>query len=127
MYGLTDPIAGLSQTPSLGYPPGYLTNANIGANQYLFFLPGFFDPGALLVAENTKQPVTVGELLTLGSAPMLNAYAGPVLSITGCKSSHGSFCSDHKTLTSSQQTTYRSAEVTALQLATHLSPQFRPH
>ena len=87
MYSLTDYVAGLSPSPSLDYPAGYLTNANIGANQYLFFLPGFFDPGILLVGENTKQPVTVGELLTLTSAPPVNAYAGPVLVITGCKSS----------------------------------------
>lgn len=84
MYSLTDYVVGLkSSSPSLDYPAGYLTNANIGANQYLFFLPGFFDPGLLLVAENTKQPVTIGELLTLGSPPMMNAFAGPVLIITG--------------------------------------------
>lgn len=87
MYSLTDYVAGLSASPSLNYPAGYLTNANIGANQFLFFLPGFFDPGVLLVGENTKQPVTVGELLTLASVPMKNAYAGPVLVITGCKDS----------------------------------------
>ena len=86
-YSLTDYVAGLSPSPSprVKYPPGYLTNANIGANQYLFALPGFFDPGLLLVGENTKQPVAVGELLTLTSAPMKNAYPGPVLVITGCK------------------------------------------
>lgn len=89
MYSLTDYVAGLSPSPSprLDYPPGYLTNANIGANQYLFALPGFFDPGLLLVGENTKQPAAIGELLTLTSAPMKNAYAGPVLIVTGCKPS----------------------------------------
>lgn len=85
MYSLTDYVAGLSSSPSLDYPAGYITNANIGANQYLFFLPGFFDPGLLLVAEKTKQPVTVGELLTLSSVSPVNAFAGPVLVITGCK------------------------------------------
>lgn len=90
MYSLTDYVAGFSPSSSLDYPAGYLTNANIGANQYLFFLPGFFDPGVLLVGESTKQPVTVGELLTLGSVPMTNAYAGPVLIITGCKFSQTS-------------------------------------
>ena len=87
MYSLTDYVAGLSPSPSppVEYPPGYLTNANIGANQYQFALPGYFDPGLLLVGENTKQPVTIGELLTLTSAPMKNAYAGPVLVITGCR------------------------------------------
>ena len=85
MYGLTDYVAGLSISPGLDYPAGYLTNANIGATQYLFFLPGFFDPGVLVVGESSKQPVTVGELLTLTSLPPINAYAGPVLIITGCK------------------------------------------
>ena len=85
-YSLTDYVVGLNSTaPSLNYPAGYLTNANIGANQYNFALPGFFDPGLLLVGENTKQPVTVGELLTLTSAPMVNTFAGPVLVVTGCK------------------------------------------
>ena len=96
-YSLTDYVAGLSSSsPSLNYPAGYLTNANIGANQYLFFLPGFFDPGILLVGENTKQPVTVGELLTLTSLPMLNAFAGPVLIITGCEFSRSSRTQNHQ-------------------------------
>ena len=89
MYSLTDYLVGItSSSPSLDYPPGYLTNANSGANQYLFFLPGFFDPGVLLVGEKTKQPVTVGELLTLTSGPKVNAFAGPVLVVTGCQYSN---------------------------------------
>ena len=86
-YSLTDYAVGFSASASLNYPAGYLTNANIGASQYNFLLPGYFDPNLLLVSENTKQPVTVGELLTLTSAPKTNAFAGPVLIITGCKSS----------------------------------------
>lgn len=85
MYGIVDLIAGVMPPQGLNYPNGYLTNTNINANQFLFFLPGYFDPGALLAGELTKQPVTVGELLTLGSIPMMNAYAGPVLIVTGCK------------------------------------------
>ena len=87
MYSLTDYVAGLAPPlmPALNYVNGYLTNTNIGANQYLFFFPGHFDPGALLAGENTKQPVTVGEVLTLSSIPKMNAFAGPVLVITGCK------------------------------------------
>ena len=85
MYSLTDLTQGLTAMGGLDYPNGYLTNTNINANQYLFFLPGYFDPGALLAGEETKQPVTVGELLTLGSAPAMNSYAGPVLVVTGCK------------------------------------------
>ena len=86
MYGLTDLTAGLAPTQSLNYPNGYLTNANVGAQQYLFLLPGYFDMGILELGEAAKQPVTVGELLTLGSVPMMNAYNGPVLIVTGSKS-----------------------------------------
>ena len=84
-YGLTDYVAGL--TPGSGkveYVNGYLANSNVNAQQYLFFLPGFFDTGLLYAGELTKQPVTVGELLTLGSVPMMNNFAGPVLIVTGC-------------------------------------------
>ena len=84
MYSLTNYVAGLSALGGLDYSNGYLTNANTNTNQYVFFLPGFFDPGALLAGENSKQPVTVGELLTLGSVPMMNSYSGPVMVFTGC-------------------------------------------
>ena len=84
-YGLTDYVAGL--TPDSGkveYADGYLANSNVNSNQYLFFLPGFFDTMLLYAGELTKQPVTVGELLTLGSVSMMNNFAGPVLIVTGC-------------------------------------------
>ena len=67
------------------YADGYLANSNVNSNQYLFFLPGFFDPQLGFAAEATKQPVSVGELLTLGSVPMVNKFKGSVLVITGCK------------------------------------------
>ena len=67
------------------YPNGYLISSDIEAIQYLFIYPGQFDENILVLAENTKQPVTVGELLTLGSGPMMNAYTGPVLVFTGRK------------------------------------------
>ena len=124
MYSLTDFVAGLSSSQRLNYPAGYLTNANIGANQYLFFLPGFFDPGLLLVGENTKQPVTVGELLTLSSLPMTNAYAGPVLIITGCKClQYNPCCQRLRMLTSFQPTTCHIVVATALLPVTLLFPQ----
>ena len=85
-YGLTDYIAGLQQRQKVQYANGYLANSNANSNQYLFFLPGFFDGQLGFTGEATKQPVTVGELLTLGSAPMVNRYAGPVLVVTGCES-----------------------------------------
>ncbi|MCJ1393095.1 hypothetical protein MMC18_005967 [Xylographa bjoerkii] len=86
MVSLTDLTAGFdfgSIVPGQNLPNGYLVSSNEEANQYLFLLPGFFDPNILTVAELTKQPVTTGELLTLGSAPMMNNFAGPVLVLTG--------------------------------------------
>ena len=86
-YGLTDVGAGITAAPGLNYPNGYLTNSNANSNQYLFFLPGYFDEGILFAGEAAKQPVAVGELLTLTSLPAVNEYARPVLIITGCKPS----------------------------------------
>ena len=70
----------------LNYPTGYLSNSNVGATQYLFFLPKYFDQGILFAGERTKQPVTPGELLTLPALVPVSAYTGPVLVFTGCKS-----------------------------------------
>jgi len=86
-YGLTDYVAPFEFTgvSTLNYPPGYLTNANVNSQQYLFFLPNYFDTGILYYGEQTKQPVTTGELLTLGSAPATTGFKGPVLVFTGCK------------------------------------------
>ena len=69
------------------YVDGYLISSDIEANQYLFFYPGYFDQGILELAEMTKQPVTTGELFTLGGGPMANPFTGPVLVITGGKPS----------------------------------------
>lgn len=65
-------------------PDGYIVPANAGANQYQFLLPPYFDPEILPVVEKSKQPVTLGEILTIGSsAPAPNDFAGPVLVFTG--------------------------------------------
>lgn len=72
-----------SAAPPQDLPNGYLINSDAEANKYLFFKPGYYDPAILTLAENTKQPVTLGEILTLGSLPMMNAFTGPVLVITG--------------------------------------------
>lgn len=69
--------------PGLNYSRGYLTNSNVGANQYLFFHKPNADEGLEYYSEATKQPVTVGEALTLGSLAPMNNYKGPVLVITG--------------------------------------------
>ena len=86
MVNLMDLTAGFdfgSIVPGQNLPNGYLVVSNEGGNQYDFLLPGFFDPNILTVAELTKQPVTTGELLTVGSLPPVNNFAGPVLVITG--------------------------------------------
>lgn len=64
-------------------PAGYLVSSDIEANKYLFLKPKYYDPEILELAERTKQPVTEGELLTLGSLVMMNNYAGPVMVIAG--------------------------------------------
>jgi pimeloyl-ACP methyl ester carboxylesterase len=77
----------LASLPSpAGLPSGYLLTATPEAINYQFFKPNYFDPSILTLAESTKQPVTVGELLTLASIPMTNKFAGPVMVITGGKS-----------------------------------------
>lgn len=64
-------------------PAGYMVSSNAAANKYLFLKPTYYDPEILTYAENTKQTVTQGELLTLGSLPMSNDYTGPVMVIDG--------------------------------------------
>jgi len=112
-YGLTDYVTPLefTSTPSLNYLPGYLTNANVNSQEYLFFLPNHFDTGILYYGEQTKQPVTTGELLTLGSAPAMNAFAGPVLVFTGCKFLCSSLCGI-LFLILAQPVTYHTVEAT---------------
>ena len=82
-------LAGLqpTQLPTRAdLPPGYLTWADAGSNQYAFFLPGFFDSSILHFAESSKYPYTLGELLTIGSAPSVAPnFKGPVQILTGSK------------------------------------------
>lgn len=68
----------------LDLPDGYLVSADASSNQYNFFLPPYFDPEILAFSEYSKQPVTVGELLTIGSAISgPSVFTGPVLVFTG--------------------------------------------
>lgn len=126
MYGLEDAVSGLAPAQSFNYPSGYLVNANINSQQYLFFLPPHFDQGILELGEATKQPVTPGELLTLTSLPMVNAFAGPVLVLTGSKSPPSRCSLDRRipTETSDKAATFPIVEATALRLATPQSLQF---
>lgn len=64
-------------------PNGYLISSDIEANKYLFLKPQYYDPAILQLAERTKQPVTEGELLSLGALVMQNNFAGPVMVISG--------------------------------------------
>lgn len=84
-YGLTDYFAGLQSRQKVEYRNGYLANKDVDTTQYLFLFPGHFDQGILYAGEQGKQPVTQGELLTLGSIPSMNPYKGPVMVVTGCK------------------------------------------
>lgn len=71
-----------SATP-LDYPSGYFVSSDLTTLQYAFLWPGNFDLGLAVVGEMTKQPVTAGELLTIGSSPMMSATKAPVLVFTG--------------------------------------------
>lgn len=68
------------------YVDGYLAPADASAVQTNFFAEGDFDPKILAYATTTGQPVTVGELLTIGGATgSMNPTTAPVLIITGEK------------------------------------------
>ncbi|KAL8699297.1 MAG: hypothetical protein Q9201_006082 [Fulgogasparrea decipioides] len=68
-------------------PSGYLTWTNAGSNQYAFLLPKYFDRSILQFAESTKLPYTLGELLTIGSVPLVAPeFKGPVQIVTGGES-----------------------------------------
>lgn len=79
-----DLIHGYNETvQTLNYPNGYLVPSDLTGNQFVFLLPKFFDLALGLVAEATKQPVTLGELLTIGTSPSSTSFSGPVFVITG--------------------------------------------
>lgn len=67
-----------------GYVNGYLGAGDQSGVQTNFFSPGDFDPNILPFAFNTGQPVTIGELLTIGGETGTpNTFPGPVFIITG--------------------------------------------
>ncbi|KAF4972973.1 hypothetical protein FZEAL_9458 [Fusarium zealandicum] len=66
------------------YPAGYMATASTVSVHINFFAEGDFDPQLLELAYQTGQPVTPGELLTIGGPAMENSsYTGPVLIVTG--------------------------------------------
>ncbi|KAF1842271.1 alpha/beta-hydrolase [Cucurbitaria berberidis CBS 394.84] len=79
-----DLIAGYNKTVApLNYPSGYFASSDLTSLQYAFLFPGNYDIGLAVASEQTKQPVTAGELLTIGSAPKTSPFKGPVFVITG--------------------------------------------
>lgn len=79
-----DIIYGYNKTvPRLNYPSGYFAHSSLTANQFVFLRPGKYDIGLAVASEQTKQPMTAGELLTIGNAPPQTSFDGPVLVITG--------------------------------------------
>lgn len=68
------------------YPDGYLAAGDPSGVQTNFLSPGAFGPELLELGYKSGQPVTVGELLTIGAQTSLpNPLKGPVLVITGGK------------------------------------------
>lgn len=68
------------------YPNGYLASSDESGVHTNFFSPGAFENTLLDYAFLNGQPVTVGELLTIGAQTSLpNPLKGPVLIITGGK------------------------------------------
>jgi pimeloyl-ACP methyl ester carboxylesterase len=79
-----DIIYGYNKTvPRLNYPSGYFAHSSLTANQFVFLKYGKYDLGLAVASEQTKQPMTAGELLTIGNAPAQTSFDGPVLVITG--------------------------------------------
>ncbi|KAI2472994.1 Alpha/Beta hydrolase protein [Annulohypoxylon bovei var. microspora] len=70
----------------VGYPAGYMASGDRTGVQTNFFGPNNFDPAILQAAYVAAQPVTVGELMTIGNgASGNNTFGGPVLVITGAR------------------------------------------
>lgn len=75
-------VTALDQTPQ-NLPDGYIVPTNAGGNQFQFLEPPYFDVDIVPFIESSKQPVTLGEILTIGNIPAPNDFAGPVLVFTG--------------------------------------------
>lgn len=69
--------------PMYDYSAGYMITKDVSALQFSFLYPPYFDPDITSFGEARKQPVTMGEVLTLGALPMTTPFVGPVLVFTG--------------------------------------------
>jgi pimeloyl-ACP methyl ester carboxylesterase len=103
------------------YDHGYLAAGNPSGVQTNFFSPGSFDPEILAFAASTGQPVTIGELLTIGGETgSPNNFAGPVFVITGerdipfCGGSCYNGAPEGSSLPAQAQRTFTSTNITAV-------------
>lgn len=81
---VADIITGYNESiVALNYLSGYFVSSDLTSLQYAFLYPGNYDVGIAVQGEKTKQPVTAGELLTIGSAPASSPFTGPVLVVAG--------------------------------------------
>ncbi|KAF5021309.1 hypothetical protein F66182_6707 [Fusarium sp. NRRL 66182] len=85
LFAVSNNFIPVADSPLAGrYPAGYVTSASAVSVHINFFAEGDFDPELLALAHQNGQPVTPGELLTLGGpAGINNTYTGPVQIVTG--------------------------------------------
>ncbi|RBR08909.1 uncharacterized protein FIESC28_10089 [Fusarium coffeatum] len=94
-FAVSNNFIPVTDSPAKGkYPPGYVATASTVSVHTNFFSEGDFDPEMLEEAYKKAQPVTPGELLTLGGpAGVNNTYTGPVQIVTGSRDIP--FCGDN--------------------------------
>ncbi|KAF4444411.1 hypothetical protein F53441_11136 [Fusarium austroafricanum] len=95
LFGVGSNFVPITATPlAKKYPAGYLAVASTVGVQTNFFSEGDFDPAILEYAYKNGQPVTPGEILTLGApTAKKNKYTGPVQIVTGSRDVP--FCGDN--------------------------------
>lgn len=89
----------------------YLTWADIYNNQLAFFYGGY-NQSVLQLDEQRKQPVTYGEIITLGQGSVPSNFTGPVQVVTGADDFI--FCGGDCLATNGTNLTSIPAQVTAL-------------
>ncbi|KAF5663508.1 hypothetical protein FHETE_7455 [Fusarium heterosporum] len=95
LFAVSNNFIPVTDSPAASkYPAGYFATQSTVGVQTNFFSEGDFDPQLLEVAYENGQPVTPGELLTLGGpAGKNNTYTGPVQIVTGARDVP--FCGDN--------------------------------
>jgi pimeloyl-ACP methyl ester carboxylesterase len=70
--------------PAKNLSTGYITWSSASSLQFSFLAPPYYNTSLTPWLETTKAPFTIGELLTMGSAPMMaRDFSGPVQVLTG--------------------------------------------